>query len=61
MIVSGSGAYSASLKFYHSVKHATKSKVQKAETIYSDLAARFPGRPRKNVTAKTVASKNSVP
>ena len=60
MIVSGSGAYSASLTFYNSVKHATKSKVQKAETIYSDLAARFPGRPRKNAPAETVESKISA-
>lgn len=47
LLLSGSEAYTASLKFYNSVKHATKSKVQKAETIYTDLAVRFPGRPKK--------------
>jgi hypothetical protein len=48
LIVSGSEAYLASLMFYNSVKNGTKSKVQTAETIYNDLAARFPGRPKKD-------------
>ncbi len=47
MILSGSEAYSGSLMFYNSAKSAMKSKVQKAETIYNDLQARFPGRPKK--------------
>ncbi|HEX3048894.1 MAG TPA: hypothetical protein VHY08_29375 [Bacillota bacterium] len=46
MILSGSEAYSASLMFYSSTKAAMKLRVQKAETIYSDLSARFPGKPR---------------
>jgi hypothetical protein len=37
-----------SLMFYNSVKHAAKSKIQKAETIYNDLVPRFPGRPKKD-------------
>ncbi len=48
LLLAGSEAYSTSLQFYNSVKQATKSKVQKAETIYTDLAARFPGRPKKD-------------
>lgn len=49
LLLSGSEAYSASLMFYNSVKQATKSKIQKAETIYTDLVARFPGRPKKKM------------
>jgi hypothetical protein len=44
MILSGSEAFSSSLMFYNSIKSAMKSKIPKAETIYSDLSARFPGR-----------------
>ena len=47
MTLSGSEAFGGSLMFYNSAKSAKKSKVQKAETIYNDLQARFPGRPRK--------------
>jgi hypothetical protein len=47
MTLAGSEAYMASLMFYSSAKNAMRSKVQKAETIYNDLQARFPGRPRK--------------
>lgn len=47
MTLSGSEAFGGSLMFYNSSKNAKKSKVQKAETIYNDLQARFPGRPRK--------------
>lgn len=50
MLLTGSEAYSASLSFYNFIRNATKSKVQKAETIYNDLSARFPGRPRKEET-----------
>jgi hypothetical protein len=46
MAFSGSEALSASLIFYSSVKNATRSRNQKAETIYNDLATRFPGRGR---------------
>lgn len=46
MAISGSEALSASLIFYSSVKNATRSSNQKAETIYKDLANRFPGRGR---------------
>jgi hypothetical protein len=42
MILSGSEAYSAGLMFYNSTKNAAKSKIQKAESIYNDLSARFP-------------------
>jgi hypothetical protein len=54
LLLTGSESYSAALKFYNSVKHATKSKVQKAETIYNDLAARFPGRSKKDETVTKV-------
>ncbi len=47
MMLSGSEAYSGSLMFYNSSRNAMKSKIQKAETIYNDLQARFPGRPRR--------------
>jgi hypothetical protein len=47
IILSGSEAYSGSLLFYNSTKNAAKSKIQKAETIYNDLSARFPGRTKK--------------
>jgi hypothetical protein len=57
MLLTGSEAYSESLKFYHSVKHANKAKIQKAETIYNDLAVRFPGRPKKNATVSEIESK----
>jgi hypothetical protein len=57
MLLTGSEAYSDSLKFYNSVRYANKSQIQKAETIYNDLAARFPGRPKKDATAATVESK----
>lgn len=50
MILSGSEAYSSSLMFYNSIKHAARSKIQKAETIYNDLSARFPGRGKKDET-----------
>ena len=50
MLLTGSEAYSASLMFYNTIRHAAKSKVQKAETIYNDLSARFPGRPKKEET-----------
>lgn len=50
MILAGSEAYSASLLFYNSVKSAKRSKVQKAETILADLAARFPKRSKKDET-----------
>ena len=46
--LSGSEAVGGSLMFYQSAKNAKKSKIQKAETIYNDLQARFPGRPRKS-------------
>jgi hypothetical protein len=51
MAVSGSEALSACLIFYSSVKNATRSSNQKAETIYNDLATRFPGRSRKEKPA----------
>ncbi len=48
MLLAGSEAYSASLQFYNSVKQAAKSRVQRAETIYTDLAAKFPRRTKKD-------------
>jgi hypothetical protein len=47
MTLSGSEAYSGGLMFYNSTKNAMKSKIPKAETIYNDLSARFPGKARK--------------
>jgi hypothetical protein len=60
MILSGSEAYLDSLKFYNSAKNATKSKTQKAETIYNDLASRFPGRSKKNVPVAQTQLTNSA-
>jgi hypothetical protein len=48
MTLSGSEALSGVLIFYNAVKYGKKSKIQKAETIYNDLRARYPGRPRKD-------------
>jgi hypothetical protein len=56
MTLSGSEAYSAALLFYTSVKSAAKAKIQKAETIYNDLSARFPGRGRKSAPVVTAES-----
>ena len=50
MLLTGSEAFSASLMFYNSIRHAAKSKVQKAGTIYNDLSGRFPGRGKKEPT-----------
>lgn len=47
MSLSGSESLSACLMFYSTVKNATRSSNQKAETIYNDLSNRFPGRGRK--------------
>jgi hypothetical protein len=60
LILTGSEAYSESLKFYNSVKLASKAKVQKAETIYNDLSVRFPGRPKKADPGVTTESKTQV-
>ncbi len=38
----------ADLAFYQNVKQAAKRGVARAGTIYDDLKARFPGRPRKD-------------
>lgn len=51
MSLSGSESFSASLMFYSAVKNAMRSNIQKAETIYSDLSARFPGRSRREKQA----------
>ncbi len=58
--LSGSEAYLASLMFYNSVKHAAKSKIQKAETIYNDLVPRFPGRPKKDDASASDPSNEKV-
>ncbi len=47
MTLSGSEAYSTALMFYSAVKNAMRSNIQKAGTIYNDLANRFPGRSRR--------------
>jgi len=44
--LAGSDAYAAALVFYSSVKGARRTDAVKAGTIYDDLCARFPGRPR---------------
>ncbi len=51
MSLSGSESYATCLMFYSGVKNAKKQDVKKAETIYSDLSARFPGRPPKKQPA----------
>jgi hypothetical protein len=43
IMLAGSEAFSGALLFYNSTKNAMKSKIQKAEGIYRDLSARFPG------------------
>lgn len=48
MTLSGSEAYAGALMFYNATKNAAKAKIPKAETIYNDLATRFPGRPKKD-------------
>jgi len=44
--LSGSEAYSAALVFYNTVKAAQRTNVSGAETIYTELKERFPGRPK---------------
>ncbi|MGE5582977.1 MAG: hypothetical protein ACM3X9_10645 [Bacillota bacterium] len=51
MMPAGSEAYSGSLIFYSPAREAMRSKVQKAETIYKDLPARFPGKVKKETAA----------
>ena len=41
--LAGSEAYQAALLFYNSVKNAVKLKIPGAQSVYDDLAARFPG------------------
>lgn len=42
IFLSGSEAYAAALMFYKNAQHAAASNFVKAQTIYEDLAARFP-------------------
>jgi hypothetical protein len=51
-VLAGSEAYTAALIFYNATKNAVKSKVPKAETIYSDLSARFAKGKRETVEVK---------
>lgn len=51
VMLSGSEAYQGALVFYANVKTAAKVHVPKAQSIYDDLAGRFPGAPTKK-TAK---------
>lgn len=46
MLLSGSEAYAGSLMFYNSVKFGAKTNISGAGTIYDDLSARFPGKPK---------------
>jgi len=48
IILAGSEAFSGALMFYNSIKNAMKAKIQKAEGIYRDLSARFPGFKKKD-------------
>jgi hypothetical protein len=48
MTLAGSEALSGVLIFYNAARYGKKSKVQKAETIYNDLRARYPGKSRKD-------------
>jgi len=48
MTLAGSEALSGVLIFYNAVRYGKKSKVQKAETVYNDLRARYPGRTPKD-------------
>jgi hypothetical protein len=47
LMLSGSEAYQGALVFYSNVKSAAKVHVPKAQTVYDDLSARFPGSPAK--------------
>ena len=48
MTLSGSEAFGGVLIFYNAVRYGKKSRVQKAETVYNDLRARYPGKSRKD-------------
>ena len=52
MALSGSESFSTSLMFYGGIKNAKRQDVKKAETIYNDLSARFPGRPPKKAAGE---------
>lgn len=47
LMLASSEAYMADLSFYQSVRQAAQRGVVGADTIYSDLNRRFPGRPTK--------------
>lgn len=49
MLLSGSEAYAGALIYYQASKSASKSNIAGAKSIYEDLSARFPGRPKKAV------------
>ncbi|NLW48937.1 MAG: hypothetical protein GXY86_16605, partial [Firmicutes bacterium] len=46
MTLSGSEALGGVLIFYNAVRYGKKARVQKAETVYNDLRARYPGKSR---------------
>ena len=47
--LAGSDSFAAALVFYSNIKTAAKIKAPKANDIYNDLSARFPGRNSKNI------------
>jgi hypothetical protein len=46
MLALGSEAFTAALAVYNTTKAASKSNIPGIKTIYDDLRARFPGRPK---------------
>lgn len=47
-ILAGSEAYTTALALYNTIRTAQKSDVPGVESVYEELAKRFPGRSRKN-------------
>ena len=55
IMLASSEAYMADLSFYQNVRQAAQRGVVGADSIYSDLNERFPGRPPKAAAAPAVA------
>jgi hypothetical protein len=56
LMLSGSEAYQGALVFYANVKTAARVRVPKAQSVYDDLASRFPGATAKKATTAKVTN-----
>jgi hypothetical protein len=56
MLALGSEAFTAALAIYNTTKAASKSNIPGIKSIYDDLKARFPGRPKGSSEAASVTA-----